>query len=50
MNGLSPSQIALPLAVGAGVQRIVVGNGNAAVIEALQVPDRWPWWVQSGLR
>lgn len=45
MNRLSPSQIALPLSVGAGVQRIVVGNANAAVIEALQAPDRWPFHV-----
>lgn len=42
-----PSQIALPLATRApaGAQRIVVGNANAAVIEALQAPDRWPFHV-----
>ena len=42
-----PSQIALPLAVHArgGAQRIVVGDANAAVIEALQVPERWPFHV-----
>jgi hypothetical protein len=43
----SPSQIALPLAAGApaGAQRIVIGNANAAVIEALQAPTRWPFHV-----
>lgn len=42
-----PSQIALPLAARAqgGAQRIVVGNANAAVIEALQTPTRWPFHV-----
>lgn len=42
-----PSQIALPLAarVPAGAQRIVVGNANAAVIEALQAPQHWPFHV-----
>jgi chromosomal replication initiation ATPase DnaA len=40
-----PSQIALPLAVEAGPQRIVVGTANAAAIEALQTPDRWPFRV-----
>jgi hypothetical protein len=42
-----PSQIALPLSarVPAGAQRIVVGNANAAVIEALQAPERWPFHV-----
>lgn len=45
MTGLSPSQIALPLSVGAGAQRIVVGKANAAVIEALQAPERWPFHV-----
>lgn len=42
-----PSQIALPLAarVPAGAQRIVVGDANAAVIEALQSLDRWPFHV-----
>lgn len=42
-----PSQIALPLAARspAGAQRIVVGNANAAVIEALQSPERWPFHV-----
>ncbi len=42
-----PSQIALPLAARApaGAQRIVVGSANAAVIEALQTPERWPFHV-----
>lgn len=42
-----PSQIALPLAARApdGAQRIVVGKANAAVIEALQHPDQWPFHV-----
>jgi hypothetical protein len=42
-----PSQIALPLAAPehAGVRRIVVGPANAAVIEALQAPERWPFSV-----
>lgn len=43
----APSQIALPLAARApaGAQRILVGNANAAVIEALQHPERWPFHV-----
>ncbi len=42
-----PSQIALPLAARApaGAQRIVVGNANAQVIDALQTPERWPFHV-----
>lgn len=42
-----PSQIALPLAarVPAGAHRIVTGNANAAVIEALQHPENWPFHV-----
>lgn len=42
-----PSQIALPLAARApaGALRIVVGSANAAVIEALQKPERWPFHV-----
>ena len=45
-NG-QPSQIALPLAgrLPAAAQRIVIGNANAAVIEALQAPGRWPFHV-----
>jgi hypothetical protein len=45
MTGSPPSQIALPLAARApaGAQRIVVGAANAAVIEALQRPERWPF-------
>lgn len=41
------SQIALPLAARApaAAQRIVVGNANAQVIEALQTPERWPFRV-----
>ena len=47
MSRHSPSQIALPLTArnAAGAQRIVVGNANAAVIEALQEPARWPFHV-----
>lgn len=39
------SQIALPLSPGGSQTpaRIVVGNANSAVIEALQAPDRWPF-------
>ena len=42
-----PSQIALPLAAAATpeARRIVIGNANAAVIEALQAPMRWPFHV-----
>lgn len=42
-----PSQIALPLAARApaGALRIVVGSANAAVIEALQTPEHWPFHV-----
>ena len=42
-----PSQIALPLSgsLPLKAQRIVVGNANAAVIDALQSPDRWPFRV-----
>lgn len=41
----SPSQIALPLLVESTgeAQRIVVGNANEAVIEALREPPRWPF-------
>ncbi len=47
MGRHSPSQIALPLAArnAAGAQRIVVGQANAHVVEALQDPDRWPFRV-----
>jgi hypothetical protein len=39
------SQIALPLrgGPGRGPQRIVVGNANARVIEALAAPETWPF-------
>ncbi len=39
------SQIALPLDLSAaeGATRLVVGNANASVIEALREPDRWPF-------
>lgn len=38
------SQIALPLEPGEGwPARIVVGNANASVIEALREPERWPF-------
>jgi hypothetical protein len=40
-----PSQIALPLSARSAAQRIVVGAANAAVIEALQHPARWPFHV-----
>ena len=40
-----PSQIALPLSARSAAQRIVVGPANAAVIEALQHPARWPFHV-----
>ncbi|WP_298303918.1 DnaA/Hda family protein [uncultured Erythrobacter sp.] len=40
-----PSQIALPLSIsGSGQsQRIVVGNANASVIDALRAPEAWPF-------
>lgn len=43
----SPSQIALPLAgkPDAQAQRLVIGNGNAKVIEALRNPASWPFRV-----
>ncbi len=39
------SQIALPLrgGPGSGPVRIVLGNANAPVFEALAVPDSWPF-------
>ena len=42
-----PTQIALPLSAGtaAEARRIIVGDANAAVIEALQEPARWPFHV-----
>jgi len=40
-----PSQIALPLSARGSAQRIVVGKANAAVVEALQHPERWPFHV-----
>lgn len=40
-----PSQIALPLSARGTAQRIVVGDANAAVIEALQRPESWPFHV-----
>lgn len=47
MSRNSPSQIALPLSVGnaAEARRIVVGNANAHVIEALQNPASWLFHV-----
>lgn len=39
-------QIALPLSSGAGTanpSRIIVGQGNAEVVEALREPQRWPF-------
>jgi hypothetical protein len=43
----SPTQIALPLAGKAprAAQRLVVGNANAQVIEALSDPQKWPFHV-----
>lgn len=45
MSDGNPSQIALPLVPqGAGAaRRIVLGNANAHLIEALQSPDGWPF-------
>jgi chromosomal replication initiation ATPase DnaA len=40
-----PSQIALPLSARGAAQRIVVGEANAGVVEALQQPERWPFHV-----
>lgn len=40
-----PSQIALPLSARGTAQRIVVGEANAAVAEALLNPARWPFPV-----
>ncbi len=46
-DSASPSQIALPLGgnLATTAQRIVIGDANAAVIEALQTPERWPFNV-----
>lgn len=41
----APTQIALPLSARGTAQRIVVGSANAAVTEALQHPERWPFRV-----
>jgi len=42
---IDPVQSALPLAPGGsrGSQRIVIGNANAAVIDALKTPESWPF-------
>jgi chromosomal replication initiation ATPase DnaA len=47
MSPSFPTQIALPLSSGAPAEarRIVVGQANAPVIEALQDPARWPFHV-----
>jgi chromosomal replication initiation ATPase DnaA len=47
MSRHSPSQIALPLSVGSApeARRIIVGNANSDVIEALQNPASWPFHV-----
>lgn len=38
------SQILLPLSpAGSGAPRIIVGNANAHVVEALREPERWPF-------
>ena len=41
----TPTQIALPLVADnlGHSRRVVIGNGNAGVIEALQSPDTWPF-------
>lgn len=41
----SPSQIALPLSLAdtIGAQRIIVGEANRAVVEALQSTENWPF-------
>lgn len=43
----SVTQIALPLSLEgkAGPERIVIGNANAHVVEALREPERWPYGV-----
>lgn len=45
MAGTIPSQIALPLSQDGERQarRIVMGNANSGVIEALQSPESWPF-------
>jgi chromosomal replication initiation ATPase DnaA len=47
MSRTPPSQIALPLSARRPAEppRIVVGAANAAVIEALQACERWPFHV-----
>ncbi len=47
MNTPYPSQIAWPLAAHAraGARRIVIGDANAAVVDALQRPADWPFHV-----
>lgn len=47
MGRTPPSQIALPLPARRPAEppRIVVGRGNAAVIEALRAPESWPFHV-----
>ena len=41
----TPTQIALPLVADhrGHSRRVVIGNGNAGVIEALQSPETWPF-------
>ena len=45
MSEFVPSQIALPLVPGGkgSARRIVIGNANSHVIEALQAPESWPF-------
>lgn len=45
MSAQSSTQIALPLAAArrGDARRVVVGNANAAVIDALQTPESWPF-------
>jgi hypothetical protein len=40
---LAAPQIPLPLGPAMGPRRIVVGGANAAVVEALQAPETWPY-------
>lgn len=37
------SQIALPLSQPGQADRIIVGSANAAIVEALQAPEKWPF-------
>ena len=39
------SQIALPLSQPGQADRIIVGSANAAIVEALQAPEKWPFRI-----